>query len=282
MCGHVVAPHAEAVTGSLQTPGGQDDPVNRRAMSLHTPFVFVHGLFGSFSAPAAFRQLAPAACSAPDLEGYGATTDRATITLPGQVAALREHIAGHYPDQRVHLVGHSIGAVYAFTLADMEPDLVASVTSVEGNFTLADAFWSRSIAALDEEAARQTITQRLSDPVAFLAGDEIEPADHYVAEARAALAYQPWRTIWESAAAIVEATSSPDYLAMVERVFDRTDVFLVAGERSASAWSVPEWARRGAAAAATVSGVGHMMMLEHPEALGRAIGRLVHEKRRPA
>jgi pimeloyl-ACP methyl ester carboxylesterase len=194
------------------------------------------------------------------------------------VAALRAHIASHHPDQRVHLVGHSIGAVYAFTLADMEPDLVASVTSVEGNFTLADAFWSRSIAALDEEAARQTITQRLSDPVAFLAGDGISPTDHYVAEARAALAYQPWRTIWDSAIAIVEATRSADYLAMVKRVFDRTDVFLVAGERSVSAWSVPEWACRGAAASATVSGVGHMMMLERPEALGRAIGRLVHEK----
>ncbi len=256
--------------------------MNRRAMSLHTPFVFVHGLFGSFSAPAAFRQLAPAACSAPDLEGYGATTDRATITVAGQVAALRAHIVAHHPDQRVHLVGHSIGAVYAFTLADREPDLVASVTSVEGNFTLADAFWSRSIAALDEEAARQTITQRLSDPGAFLAGDEIAPTDHYVAEARAALAYQPWRTVWESAAAIVEATSSPDYLAMVKRVFDRTDVFLVAGERSASAWTVPEWAREGASASATVSGVGHMMMLEQPEALGRAIGRLLHEKHRTA
>jgi lipase len=251
-------------------------------VGLHSPFVFVHGLFGSFSALATFRQLAPAACSAPDLEGYGATTGRATITVRGQVAALRAHIAGRHPDQRVHLVGHSIGAVYAFTLADTEPDLVASVTSVEGNFTLADAFWSRSIAALDEEAAQQTITQRLSDPDGFLAGDGIAPTDHHVAEARAALAYRPWRTIWESAAAIVEATSSPDYLAMVKRVFDRTDVFLVAGERSTSGWRVPEWAREGAAGSATVSGVGHMMMLEHPEALGRAIGRLVHEEHRTA
>jgi pimeloyl-ACP methyl ester carboxylesterase len=255
--------------------------VHRRAVSLHTPFVFVHGLFGSFSDPAAFRQLAPAACSAPDLDGYGATAGRTTITVPGQVAALRAHIASHHPDQRVHLVAHSIGAVYAFTLADMEPDLVAGVTSVEGNFTLADAFWSRSIAALDEEAARQAITQRLSDPVAYLAGDGIAPTGDLVSGARAALAYQPWRTVWESAAAIVEATGSADYLTMVQRVFDRTDVFLVAGERSAPAWNVPGWARGGAAGSATVSGVGHMM-LERPEALGRAIGRLVHEKHRTA
>jgi lipase len=242
------------------------------------PIVFIHGLFGAFDAPETFRALAPAPCSAPDLDGYGASTHRPAITVDGQVAALRAHIASHHPGQRVHLVGHSIGAVYAFALADAEPDIIASVTSVEGNFTLADAFWSRSIAALDEDHARQIIADRLSNPVAFLAGDDIAPTEHYLAQATVALAYQPWQTIWESAMAIVEATSSADYLAMVKRVFDRTDVFLLAGERSAAGWNVPAWARQSATAFATVEGVGHMMMLERPETVGRAIGRFVHHR----
>ena len=249
-----------------------------RRVKAPTPIVFVHGLFGSFGAPETFRVLAPAPCSAPDLDGYGASTNRPAITLAGQVEALRAHIDRHHPGQRVHLVGHSIGAVYAFAFADVEPDMVTSVTSVEGNFTLADAFWSRSIAALDEEHARQAIVERLSDPVAFLAGDHIPPTDRHLTQATAALAYQPWRTIWESAIAIVEATSSPDYLALVRRVFDRTDVFLLAGERSASAWHVPNWARQGATASATVEGVGHMMMLERPVQVGRAIGRFVQHQ----
>jgi lipase len=253
-------------------------PAMMRRVLAPLPIVFIHGLFGSFDAPEAFRALAPAPCSAPDLDGYGASTDRSAITVDGQVAALRAHIASHHPGQRVHLVGHSIGAVYAFALADAEPDTVASVISVEGNFTLADAFWSRSIAALDEDHARQAVADRLANPMAFLAGDDIPPTDHHLALATAALAYQPWRTIWQSAIAIVEATGSADYLPMVKRVFDRTDVFLLAGERSATGWNVPTWARQAVTATATLEGVGHMMMLERPDAVGRAIGRFVHRQ----
>jgi pimeloyl-ACP methyl ester carboxylesterase len=249
-----------------------------RRVQVATPIVFVHGLLGPFSAPETFDVLAPAPCSAPDLHGYGAMADGPAISLAGQVDALRAHIADHHPGQRVHLVGHSIGAVYAFTLADAEPDLIAGVTSVEGNFTLDDAFWSRSIAALDEEHAQQVVAGRLSDPAGFLAGDGIEPTDDLLDRAAAALAYQPWRTVWESATAIVAATGSPNYLAMLGRVLDRTDVFLLAGERSAAGWNVPDWARRRATAIATVEGAGHMMMLERPEAVGHALARLLQSR----
>jgi pimeloyl-ACP methyl ester carboxylesterase len=63
-----------------------------------------------------------------------------------------------------HLVAHSIGAVYAFELADARPDLVESVTSVEGNFSLDDAFWSRSIAELEADEARRRVLALLGDP----------------------------------------------------------------------------------------------------------------------
>jgi len=238
------------------------------------PVVFVHGLFGSFAEPAATRHLSPAEFSAPDLRGYGHETE-VDVSLEGQVAALRSHVESRHPETPVHLVAHSIGAVYAFTLADESPDLVETVTTVEGNFTLADAFWSRSIAALDEDRARSEIEGRLRDPRAFLAGDGIEATDEHLAKAVDALAYQPWRTVWMSASAIVEATSQPEYQELLRRVFARHRVHLVAGERSAGGWDVPGWAREAAASSTVIPGVGHMMMLENPDAVGRVLRGLL-------
>lgn len=238
------------------------------------PAVFVHGLFGPFADPAALRQLGEMECTAPDLDGYGAFAER-RVTLEGQVRALREHIEARHPGSPVHLVAHSIGAVYAFALADREPGLVQSLTTVEGNFTLADAFWSRSIAALGAEDAQRVITQRLDDPDAFLAADGVPVTDENLVGAEEALAYQPWRTVWESAAAIVEATGSPDYDALLRRVFADKPVHLMAGERSAHGWDVPDWARRVAVSSTVMPGVGHMMMLERPEAFGLALRRLL-------
>jgi len=238
------------------------------------PVVFVHGLFGSFAGPAATRHLSPAEFSAPDLRGYGHERE-VDVSLEGQVAALRSHVESRHPETPVHLVAHSIGAVYAFTLADESPDLVETVTTVEGNFTLADAFWSRSIAVLDEDRARSEIEGRLGDPRAFLAGDAIAATDENLAKAVDALAYQPWRTVWMSASAIVDATSKPEYQELLSRVFARQRVHLVAGERSAGGWDVPGWARDAAASSTVIPGVGHMMMLENPDAVGRVLGDLL-------
>ena len=64
---------------------------------------------------------------------------------------------------------------------------------------------------MSEDQARLSIESRLSDPLGFLVGDDIPVADENLARAREALAYQPWRTVWDSAKAIVGATSGPDY-----------------------------------------------------------------------
>ena len=238
------------------------------------PLVFVHGLFGAFVDDAATRQLSPAQFSAPDLAGYGRSS-HSDVSLDGQVAALRSHVRSRHPGTRVHLVAHSIGAVYAFTLADESPELVETVTTVEGNFTLADAFWSGSIAALDEDRARSEIEGRLGDARAFLVGDGIVGTPENLAKAVDALAYQPWRTVWRSASAIVAATSSADYQELLRRVFARHRVHLLAGERSAGGWDVPGWAREAAASSTVIPGVGHMMMLENPEAVGRILRELL-------
>lgn len=239
-------------------------------MSDCFPVVFVHGLFGPFADQETFFQLEPALCTAPDLDGYGPGADR-PVTLAGQVASLRAHVEKEHGPGPVHLVGHSIGSVYAFILANQSPWLVASVTSVEGNFSLADAFWSRSIAAMSESEARLSIESRLSDPTDFLTGDGISATAENLKRAREALAYQPWRTVWESAKAIIGATSGPDYEDLLRSVFASMPVHLIAGQRSSEDWHVPGWAREQAAMFTTLSDAGHCMMLEQPASFGRAV-----------
>lgn len=242
-------------------------------MSRSGPYVFVHGLFGPLDDPALFDRLAPARCSAPDLDGYGHRRER-PVTLAGQVAAPSTHIEQHHREDRVTLVAHSIGAVQAFTLADRFPQLVGSIVTVEGNFTLRDAFWSRSVAAMEEEEARGCVTARLSDPDAFLAGDGIPAREPWLSRAVEALAFQPWRTIWRSAKAVVDTTASPAYAEMLRRVFERHPVHLVAGQRSRDGWDVPDWARFAAASDTTMANVGHMMALEDPVGFGSVLARL--------
>lgn len=236
--------------------------------------VFVHGLFGPFNDLSVFGMLRPAVCSAPDLDGYGESAG-GSVSFRGQIEALRQHIRARHPGARVHLVAHSIGAVYAFALADEFPGLVASVTTVEGNFTLADAFWSRSIAALDAQRARVEIQDRLDDPAALLAADGIALTPESLAKAKETLAYQPWRTVWESASAVVDITASPAYEAMLQRVFASHPVHLVAGERSIAGWDIPVWARSAAASVTVIPSVGHMMMLESPESFAQTIGDIL-------
>jgi lipase len=242
-------------------------------MSIPAPHVFVHGLFGSFREQQTFQQLTPAACSAPDLLGYGANAGCRGITTAAQVQTLADHIEAQHGKVPVRLVAHSIGAVYAFEYAAAFPDRVHSIESVEGNFTLEDAFWSRSIAMMGAAEAEETITARLRDPIGLLQSDGIEPTHEHVDRAREALACQPW----ETAAAIVATTGDASYLETVRQVLTQTPVDLVAGERPVSGWDVPDWATAAARTSVILEGVGHMMMLERPAAFGQLLGSLEHE-----
>ncbi|GAA2584834.1 alpha/beta hydrolase [Microbacterium binotii] len=128
---------------------------------------------------------------------------------------------------------------------------------------------------LGEREAQRVITQRFSDPEALLAADGVPVTVGNLAKAEETLAYQPWRTVWDSAAVIVEVTGRADYDALLTRVFASKPVHLVAGERSIGGWDVPDWARREAASSTVIPDAGHMMMLERPEAVGLAIGELL-------
>ncbi|MGX9899703.1 alpha/beta fold hydrolase [Arthrobacter sp. SA17] len=192
--------------------------------------VFVHGLIGPFSEPAALGALQPRPTSAPHLKGYGnLIAGLEEISTELQVAALYEHVEAVSSREPVHLIAHSVGAVYAFTLAARYPERVASIVTVEGNFSLADAFWSGALAAMPADQAEAAIRASLSSADAWLTNCGIEPTPTLTERADEAVAYQPWSTVWSSARAIVETTGKPDYDKMLQYVFGRIPVHLLAG-----------------------------------------------------
>ncbi|MBA3339614.1 MAG: alpha/beta hydrolase [Geodermatophilaceae bacterium] len=240
-------------------------------------FVFVHGLIGSFADPATLCWLEPAAAIAPDLHGYGfsAEDDTEGLTIEGQVdylhSAISRQIATASP---IHLVGHSVGAVIAATYAYQYPDRVASFVNVEGNFTLNDAFWSRQLAGKSADEVHQIVARDQSDPARWLRDAGVEPSEHRVLAAAAALAYQPASTVRATARAVVEFTGQPRYDSLLRSVFAQLPVHLVAGARSRSGWDVPDWALQEAASYTEVPNTGHMIMLEAPEVLGQQLHQL--------
>jgi pimeloyl-ACP methyl ester carboxylesterase len=239
--------------------------------------VLIHGLFGRFTDPRALSKLEPATILAPDLHGYGSEVADGgqEITIERQVDYVRDAIDKEATDEQVHLVGHSVGGVIAAAYAHRITDRVASFVNVEGNFTLADAFWSREIAAASPGEARDQLERDLSDPARWLRDAGIVPTEDRIEAVADAFAYQPWTTVQAMARAVVEYTGGPEYEAMLREVFARVSVHLVAGERSRSGWHVPDWALEGASSYTEISGAGHMLMLDAPAAFGTELRRLV-------
>lgn len=121
---------------------------------MHSPVIFIHGLLGTLQSEALHEALRPRRTLAPDLLGYGREryTDLDSISLEAQADVHRAIIAT-YGRQPVHVVGHSVGGAIAALLASSYPEQVKSLISVEGNFTLKDAFWSASVARMSPAEA---------------------------------------------------------------------------------------------------------------------------------
>ncbi|MHA6493472.1 alpha/beta fold hydrolase [Pseudomonas borbori] len=237
------------------------------------PVVFIHGLIGSLRVPDMTAFFAPGKALAPDLLGYGelSATPPAQITMAAQVEHLSETLRRHFGDQPVHLVGHSVGGVVAALFAERHGERVASLVSVEGNFTLRDAFWSSSVARMSAAQANALLDGLRDDPATWLAGAGVAASSWSLAVAERWLAQQPGSTVRAMAQAVVSETGAADYLPRLRRIFARHPVHLLAGERSREGWDVPPWAQEEAASQQLLAGCGHLMMLEDCQAFVGAI-----------
>src|ERR1035441_4900667 len=113
------------------------------------PIVFVHGLIGHLRTCA----------SAASAEG--------SRTLPAQADELRSCIRRAYGNTTVDVVGHSVGGVIAMLYASQEPSSVRRVVSVEGNFTLKDAFWSASLGRMSPVEAAAVLAGFTANPAGW-------------------------------------------------------------------------------------------------------------------
>jgi lipase len=248
-------------------------------MPASTPIVFVHGLIGSLQVPDLSIHFGSTRTLAPDLLGYGDLRDVPAhqLSLPAQVAHLERVLRQGFGDEPVHLVGHSVGGAIAGLFAHAHPDRVADLISVEGNFTLKDAFWSASVARMSAQEAEAMLEGFRADPAAWLARAGM-PAEPFLIEvASRYLSQQPASTVRAMARSVVEETGSPAYLPKLRELFSRGRVHLLAGERSRPGWDVQDWALRQARSIGVVAGAGHMMMLEQPQAFASMVNKALQQ-----
>jgi pimeloyl-ACP methyl ester carboxylesterase len=246
-------------------------------MNKATPLVMIHGLMGSLNFFAPQERMRAVAVHTPDMMGYGRLKDERpdTLTLEAQAAHVVRYVREHV-DGACVLLGHSVGGAVAMLAAELAPERVRGVINVEGNFTLADAFWCGKIAAMPDAEWHTEHARLVADPEGWLAKGDIALTPQRLEWAREALANQPRETIQAMARAVVAETGHPGYLTRIRTVAERgTPLFLLAGEKSASGWDLPEWARVAARDYVVQSGVGHMMMLEQPDEFCRTVEGMV-------
>jgi pimeloyl-ACP methyl ester carboxylesterase len=188
---------------------------------------------------------------------------------------LREVVEAEFNECAVNLVGHSVGGVVAYAFAHRYPERVKSLVSVEGNFTLKDAFWSSSVANMSVEQAETMLEGFRADPEAWLERSGILWPAGKTETAKTWLAHQPASTLQAMAQSVVAVTGRPDYQTILRSVFASVPVHLLAGEHSVGGWDVPDWANKGATSLTIMPDVGHLMMLQHPAAFGRLVAGLL-------
>lgn len=241
-----------------------------------TALVVVHGLLGSSSYYEPQQRLPGLDVRTPDLLGYGA---QRSVDIGIDLHAQAEEIARVLREEvgePAWLLGHSVGGAVMMLAAQEVPELVRGLISVEGNFTLKDAFWCSRIAPmLDADWAAEYGAME-DDPAAWLERIGIEASDERVALAREVLENQPYTTIQAMARSVLEVTGAPGYLEGVRRVLGLgVPLYLLGGELSAAGWDIPEWVLALACASLVQPKAGHMMMLEDPAAFCGIVGDIV-------
>lgn len=240
---------------------------------LDAPIVLVHGLFGNLADAKILSAFSDTEVHAPDLIGYGQYQDSnvENLTLSDQA----NHIAAYIRrlgDKKVHLAGHSVGGAVSALVCVLHPELVASFTSIEGNFTLNDAFWSGQIAEKPASEVASIIDGYKAHPDAWIAAAGVPITSWTSTLARLWLSNQPASTIKAQAKAVVTATSRAEYLAGIRSVMaSPTPTYLIAGARSAEGWDVPDWANASCTMRINIPNTGHLMMADDPDLFAKSM-----------
>jgi pimeloyl-ACP methyl ester carboxylesterase len=265
-----------AIGGPAAEPAG-DGAGERPALLM------IHGLLGPIDYFEPARYLPGIEIHAPAMSGYGRRrSEDEGIDLPAQAAMLARYLRDAVA-RPAWLLGHSVGGAVAMMVADREPGLVRGLVSVEGNFTLRDAFWCARIAALDETAWAAEYGALEDAPAAWLDKNGIDADDERIGWAREILAHQPYATVQRMARSVVEETGKPEWADLVRRVLVRgTPLVLLGGAQSAAGWDVPEWVLAAARQVLVQQKAGHMMMLEDPRQFCRLVGSIVMDGAAPA
>lgn len=235
------------------------------------PIVFVHGLFHAFGhlRDPEFHEDVDAMVV--DLLGYGV---HARVAAPPTLDAQVDHLVAELDRRgvsRAAVVGHSIGGAVTMLAAARYPHRFTAVVNVEGNFTLADAFWSSKVAAMAPEEVEHLLAGFRGRPDQWLDGQGIAVTPERLAWTERMFAAQPAASIQRLARAVVEATGRSSYLTELAQIPATLPIHLLAGERSRSGWDVPDWMLRRAASFTIQPGVGHMMSLEEPREFLRLV-----------
>ena len=189
--------------------------------SARPRLLLIHGLLGSLNYFEPQRYLPGVDVLGPDLIGYGQRrSEDGGITLHAQAALLARYLRDEAGGP-AWVLGHSVGGAVAMLLADMVPELVRGLISVEGNFTLKDAFWTGRIAALPDADWAAEYGAMEAAPAAWLEKSGIEASDERIVWARDILANQPYTTVQKMAQSVLDTTGAPDYLGCVGRVLAR-------------------------------------------------------------
>ncbi|MCY0914882.1 hypothetical protein [Massilia antarctica] len=156
--------------------------------------------------------------------------------------------------------------------ASRHPELTRSLTSVEGNFTLKDAFWSSQIAQMALSGVEAMVDGYKSDVGGWISAANVAPTPWALDVAQRWLHNQPASTVRAQARAVVAATGRAQYLDMVRSLLETGAPFhLIGGARSRPGWDVPDWVARIATSNSDLAATGHLMMLEASERFAGAI-----------
>ncbi len=281
--------------GRLQTSGGVSLHVRETPGPDGLPAVYVHGLSGSATNWTDLAALlAPRAAGvAVDLPGFGHSPPLAVPDWSPQAHAdaLLCFLAGR--NERVHLLGNSMGGALAIEVAARRPELVASLTLISPAVPdrrpdprrISDPRLALALVPVLGRRARAAVTaltpeQRARQVIDICFGDPGRVPPERVAEFAAEIARRnrlPWTrdAVNRTAVAMIRSWARGRLWEVAARV--RAPTLVVWGELDRLV--APRLAPRTAAAIPgaellVLPGVGHVAQMEVPEVVADAVGRL--------